>query len=404
MPRPAVLLHLNVLALLALSLVMIQSARMTLGEPIAGVGDLLWTRHTLYALIAVAVMLLASRFHLARAASVRWYRNPLPWCLAVAMVLQGATLAGFGYEVNGATRWLRLPLGGAAVSLQPSELIKWTLVLVLPLWCLWRGEAMKRFWSGMAPPLLLIGVASAMIAREDLGTAVLVAAVGAAIVVAGGGALWKLLTLTPIAVVGVVAMIHAAPFRMRRLAAFADPWADPQGAGYHPIQSMLAFAKGGLAGRGLGRGVQKFGYLPEDTTDFVFPVIAEELGLPGCLLVLGLLLTLLWTLHHILMRRERRYDRLVCLGLLLTLGLQALINLAVVTVLMPAKGIALPLVSAGGTGWVLTAAAIGLVSSFDVADEHDRARGPVVRPDADGHTFTPPDALATRHEPETAPG
>ena len=131
---------------------------------------------------------------------------------------------------------------------------------------------------------------------------------------------------------------------------------------------MLAIAQGGLFGGGLGNGIQKFGYLPEDTTDFIFAIICEELGIMGAALIVVLYLVLLWIGLSIVKDCKDTFSRLVGLGVLLTVGLQALINIAVVTVVVPTKGIALPLISAGGTGWIMTAFAIGLVAALDNAN------------------------------------
>ena len=163
----------------------------------------------------------------------------------------------------------------------------------------------------------------------------------------------------------------SSPYRLDRWRAWVDPYQDPQGIGYHVIQSMTTVAGGGLAGRGLGNGVQKFGYLPEDTTDFIFAVICEEMGLVGATVVVSLFGGLLLCGWSIIRRCDDPFRRLLGLGILLTLGLQALINLAVVTGLAPTKGIALPLVSAGGTGWVLTAFSLGLLVSMGREAEPD---------------------------------
>ncbi|MHC4218507.1 MAG: FtsW/RodA/SpoVE family cell cycle protein, partial [Planctomycetota bacterium] len=163
------------------------------------------------------------------------------------------------------------------------------------------------------------------------------------------------------------------------LRAWWDPYRDPQGIGYHVIQSMTTVAGGGLAGRGLGNGVQKFGYLPEDTTDFIFAVVCEEMGLVGATVVVGLFGGLLLCGWAIIRRTSDPFCRLLGLGILLTVGLQTLINLAVVTGWAPTKGIALPLVSAGGTGWVLTAFSLGLLVSIGrEADQADERRATAV--------------------------
>ncbi|MEO1236471.1 MAG: FtsW/RodA/SpoVE family cell cycle protein, partial [Planctomycetota bacterium] len=227
------------------------------------------------------------------------------------------------------------------------------------------------------------GLACGLVVVEDLGTAALIGAAAVGVLVAGGARLWQLAMLLPVAAGGLVAAILHSPYRVARLTAFLDPWADPRGTGYHPIQSMLAFAQGGVSGSGLGQSVQKH-YIPEDTTDFVFPVIAEELGLGGAGLVVGLFVAILWVGLGIVRDCDHLFGRLVGIGVLLTVGLQAVINLAVVTVVVPTKGIALPLVSAGGTGWVFTAFALGLVASLDNARAIEEADQPQMNTDEQG--------------------
>ena len=204
-------------------------------------------------------------------------------------------------------------------------------------------------------PLCVIAVASGVVLIEDLGTGVLIATVSLFMLWAGGIRARHLAGPVLLGGAAIAAAIWTQPYRLARLIAFIDPWADPQGIGYHPIQSMLAIAEGGVGGRGLGGGIQKFGYLPEDTTDFLFAVICEELGLAGALLVAALLLALLWAALRILRDRSESFPRLLILGVMTTIALQSLLNIAVVTVVVPTKGIALPLLSAGGTGWVVTA-------------------------------------------------
>jgi len=168
-----------------------------------------------------------------------------------------------------------------------------------------------------------------------------------------------------VGVAGFVGAVALEPYRLaRRTTFFTAPYADPQGAGYHMIQSMATVAGGGPMGLGLGNGVQKFGYLPEDTTDFLFAIIAEELGLPGVVLVVVLFLALFWATLRIASRERDPMLSLLALGVGATVTLQAVINIAVVTGWAPTKGIPLPLVSSGGTGWILTAAALGAVASI----------------------------------------
>jgi cell division protein FtsW len=179
----------------------------------------------------------------------------------------------------------------------------------------------------------------------------------------------------PPAAAGFVALVIASPYRLTRIETFFNPYLQPQKAGYHMIQSMLAISGGEGPGRGLGYGLQKFGYLPEDTTDFLFPVICEELGVAGAAVVIGLYVLLLWAGLSIVRREGTLVLKLVGTGVLATVGLQALINLVVVTGLGPTKGIALPLISSGGTGWIMTAASLGLLVAMDSRHAQEEAGG-----------------------------
>lgn len=355
-----------------------------LGTPVAAVAGAAWgtgrealgldeaggERHLLYAALAVAAMLLGARLDVERLVGPRaraggGLRRGPPVLLAAALAVAVGCVVltfvpGFSRSVNGSSRWLWL----GPVSFQPSELVKWTLVPAMAWWCATRGAGMGRFWTGLAPALGLLAVAAGLVLLEDLGTGVLIGGVALVLLFAGGARWWHLGLLVPLVGGAVVAAIVTSPYRVRRLTAFLDPWADPRGTGYHPIQSMAAFADGGLFGRGLGNGTQKF-HLPEDTTDFVFPIFAQELGAPGAVVLVSLYLVVLWVGLSMATGRPGAFPRLFALGVLATVGAQAAINLAVTTVVVPTKGIALPLVSAGGTGWVLTAFMLGLVAGLE---------------------------------------
>ena len=375
MLRASHILQLCVVALLGLGVVMVQSAGMTvngLGDAhgLAGFTTILFSRTTVYACLAIAAMLLASRVNVRQMFRTRSWLNPLLWIVLLSLALVVLTLVpGMGRNVNGASRWLYLGPASWGLSFQPSELVKWVMVLAMAWWCARRRFVMHRFFHGLMPPLLLIGIACGLIVIEDLGTAALVAVVAFSLLIAGGARLWQLGLMIPPAVVALVAAILHAPYRLKRLTAFMNPWEDPAGGGYHLIQSMLAIAQGRVTGRGLGNGIQKFGYLPEDTTDFIFAVICEELGVAGAAVVVLLYLTILWVGLDIVKGCRDTFGRLVGLGVLLTIGLQAAMNLAVVTVVVPPKGIALPLISSGGTGWIMTAFCVGLVAALDNANQ-----------------------------------
>ena len=206
----------------------------------------------------------------------------------------------------------------------------------------------------------------------------------------------------PVGILGVVGAILTSPYRMKRVTAFMDPYADPQGIGYHTIQALVAVAGGNGWGRGLGHGLQKFGYLPEGESDFIFAIICEELGIAGAALVIALFGTLVWA-GFMVMRRERDpVLRLFTMGIIATVSMQAIINLAVVTGLAPTKGIALPLLSSGGTGWILTAFSLGLLVAVDRTQEAGEERGAHSMIEASPTSATVPSAMAAAlSEPAT---
>lgn len=371
------MLELAVVALLGLAVLMVNSAGATVGADghtgdaglVAGTISVLTGRAVIYAVLAVGVMLLASRINVRQLFAVRGWTNPLSLIVVGALVLAALTLVpGMGKSVNGSSRWLYLGPRSLGLSFQPSELVKWVMVLAIAWWCARRRGLMHRFRYGLVPPLILLGVACLIVVVEDLGTAALIGLVAVCMLIAGGARLKHLALVVPVGLIGLVAALMHSPYRIKRLTAFLDPWADPAGSGYHPIQSMLAVSQGGLTGRGLGNGIQKFGYLPEDTTDFIFAVICEELGIMGAAVVVVLFMVILWVGLGIVRDCKDTFGRLVGLGVLLTVGLQAAINIAVVVAVVPTKGIALPLVSSGGTGWIMTAFALGLVAALDNAN------------------------------------
>lgn len=283
-------------------------------------------------------------------------------CGILLAVLGLVYLAGIGKSAKGAERWLRVPVPGLGqLSIQPSEIAKWTLLGLVAWYATRKAAVLSLFWKGLVPALICIGAVAGLVVKEDLGTGALIGAAAALILIAGGARFWHFLVLSPLALGAVAAAIATSSYRVKRITAFLDPYADPQETGYHMIQSMGAVSSGGLMGRGLGQGIQKFGYLPEDTNDFIFAIICEELGAPGALMVIALFAALLWAAYTIVAREHNRLLKLYALGVVSTVGLQALINLAVVTAVGPTKGIALPLVSSGGTGWTLTAFSLGLL-------------------------------------------
>ncbi len=354
------------LALLLLGAVVVQSAGMTVTAPGTAWG-LLTHRAVLLAGAAAAALLLARLLPVSLITSKAVAILPLA---GATILLVLVLIPGVGREVNGAKRWIELgPIG-----FQPSEIAKWTTILLVAWYASRRTLVLGRLVSGLGPILVVVGLVCGLTMLEDLGTALLIGVVAAILLLAAGARLWHLAILGLPATAAVAVAIQTEGYRMTRLQAFLDPWADPSGSGYHIIQSLKAISGGGAGGRGLGNGIQKFGYLPEDTTDFIFSIVTEELGLLGSILVVGLFLSLMWAGWRIVREQVHPQRQLIAMGIVATVTIQALVNLLVVTGLAPTKGIALPLVSSGGTGWILTAFMLGILCRLDTTPRELGAR------------------------------
>lgn len=353
------ILTLCVIALLALGVVMVQSASMR----ITGQLQWQWTPAGIAQLklagLALFVYWLVGRFDYRWLARGTFWRGPILWMTIVSAALCLLVLVpGLGKNINGAKRWLKF------APLQPSELGKYAVVLFLAYSLAFRPFDLTQFKRGFLPMLIPVGIITLLVVIQDFGTAALIAISTIAMCLAGCVRLRHLAVVTvPAMAIGFWFVRHKE-YRWRRIIAFMDPYSAPQKEGYHMIQSLLSFSTGGIFGRGLGNGIQKLGYLPEDTTDFIFAVICEELGLFGAMLTIALYLGIIFVAWQIVRRNRDSFGRLLAFGIATMVGLQALINIAVATVSVPTKGLSLPLVSAGGSGLVITCAALGLLYSI----------------------------------------
>lgn len=406
MLRPGQVVILCALALLTLGVVMVSSADMKVQRlesvadaPFEGVTprSILFSRSSAYFAFSLAAIVVCSGVPVGRIAaamearSASAPRRELDGLMATAIVvvcliavLATVYLPGIGHSVNKSSRWLKFSLPGLGTqTLQPSEIAKWAMLGLLAWYGARRAAMMGRLVLGFAPGIIALGAVAGFVAIEDLGTGVLIAAAGSLVLLAAGARLWHFALFIPPGIAGVVALVLTSEYRIRRLLAFMDPYADARRTGYQMIQSMAAIAEGKGFGAGLGNGLFKFGYLPEDTNDFLFAIICEELGIAGAALVVGLMLIMLWFAARIVVRESSTMLRLFGIGVVATIGLQAVINLIVVTGLGPTKGIALPLVSSGGTGWVLTAACLGLLAAMDHHQALAETEGEAEAPDRD---------------------
>lgn len=319
-------------------------------------------RQLLWALLGLIAMYIMSHFDYRRLK-----RFVIPFMVVSFIMLALVLIPGIGKEVNGSQRWIAVgPLPFA-----PAELVKLSVIIFTAYGLSLQKERVKQFSKGVLPYMCVLGVAAGLIMLQpDLGTTISLAGIVFVMMFAAGARLSHLggLALGGLAAIGLMIMLE--PYRMKRFLAFLDPWADPQGGGFHIIQGLYAIGSGGLFGLGLGQSKQKFLYLPENHTDFIFAITAEELGFVGASLVIMLFTLFVWRGLKIAVTSQDPFACLLATGITAWVGVQAIINIGVVTGSLPVTGIPLPFISFGGTSLLFTMAGVGIllnISKFSKA-------------------------------------
>jgi cell division protein FtsW len=270
-------------------------------------------------------------------------------------------IPGFGHVVNGSRRWLHL----AGMNFQVSELARVLVLVFIASYAVRREQELRQSFLGLGKPLaLLVAVGALLLVEPDFGAATVLFATGFALLFLAGARLRYVIAMTALAAGGFALLAVSASYRLRRLTAFLDPWADPYNSGFQLTQSLIAIGRGQWFGVGLGESVQKLFYLPEAHTDFLFAVLAEELGLAGVVLTLALFLGLVWRSFHIARLAAAaglKFPSLLAAAFGLWVGTQAFINIGVNMGVLPTKGLTLPLMSYGRSSLIVGLAWVGLV-------------------------------------------
>jgi cell division protein FtsW len=354
--RPDYIFALSVFVLLAFGLIIMYSISPILSQKLLGSTS---RNYYFYGqVINIGVGLLA--WVVATKINYRRWKAWAPYLMVLSFcALVGLMIPGLSYTTNGATRWLRL----GPASFQPAELLKLSTVLYLAAWFDRRREAVKTFWDGLIPfSVMLAGVSFVLIVlQRDMGTAIVLIAASVAMYYVAGA---RHLHLGVLAMAGLTAIwvaIITFPHRLERLAIFLSPSKDPTGDGYHISQALIAFGSGGLFGRGLGKSLQIFGYLPEAANDSIFAVIGEEVGFAGSVLVVAVFGMLVYKGLKVARESLDTFGQLVAVGVSLWLGFQAAINIAAMLSLVPLTGIPLPFISYGGTSLVFALFGAGIL-------------------------------------------
>ncbi len=288
----------------------------------------------------------------------RTYRQPAVIWTGLAVVSIALVAVLFGHARNGANRWL----GFGSLGVQPSELAKIVVILFIAALLERRMDRIDEPAYALMPIGIVLGVIVALILREpDLGTSVSIVVIAAVMIFAAGIDYRYVAALVLAAGPALYFLLASSEYRWRRIMAFLNPWADPQGDGFQIIQSMIAIGTGGMTGRGLMGGVQKLFYLPEPHNDFIYSVISEELGLIGASIVLACFCVITWRGLRTSLRAPDRFGSFLALGLTTMVAFQAFFNISVVLGLLPTKGIPLPFVSYGGSSLLINLLGMGIL-------------------------------------------
>ena len=361
------ILFITVLILLSLGVIMVLSASAPSALSETGKSYTYFVRQFIFAVIGIGIMLFISKI------DYRFYKKYYWLVYAVSvLVLLLVLIPGLGREVNGATRWIGIPGLG---QFQPSEITKIGLIIFYAGYLSDHKSELKDFWRGFVKPLafLLPPIAILYLVQNHLSVCLVIAAITAVMMLMAGCRLLHFIAAGLVGVAGIVIMLikgqtsESSSFRWDRIVTFFDPWSDATGTGYQMVQSLYAIGSGGLFGVGLGNSTQKYLYIPEPQNDFIFAIIAEELGFVGCVAIIALFGIFVWRGIVIAMKAPDMFGSLLAVGVTTLVAVQAIINIAVVTASIPTTGMALPFFSYGGTALVILLASVGILLNISRA-------------------------------------
>ncbi|MCD6047682.1 MAG: ftsW [Gammaproteobacteria bacterium] len=356
-----------VVAVMLLGIMMVYSASIVVSEKMFG-EPFYFVMHQM--VFIVAGLVLAA--FLLRVEMKQWEEisTLLLFISFISLIL--VLIPGVGRQVNGSMRWV----GFAGVGFQVSEFAKFVVVIYLARYLVKHHQAVTQQFSGFLKPMIILGIIALLLLKEpDFGSTVVIMTTALGMLFLAGARLWQFGCLFGGVAASLVVLAISSPYRMARLTGFLDPWANPYDSGYQLTQSLIAFGRGSLFGVGLGESVQKLFYLPEAHTDFLFSVLAEELGLVGCLAVIVLFAIIVY--RTLCIGREaasqsRWFQAYVAYGFALWIAMQATVNIGVSSGLLPTKGLTLPLMSYGGSSVLIMCMVFAVLFRIDYENRLER--------------------------------
>ncbi len=349
-----------VLILLCLGLIMVLSASSPKSLSEYGTSYQFFVKQLIFAILGLIAMAMISKI------DYRFYKKfyKLAWIVSIILL---ALVLVIGKEVNNAKRWIEVANG--ALSVQPSELVKFLMIVFYAGMLTKNRDELGNFWTGLVKHICMLAPIIVLLMLEPhFSASIVIVGICCIMMIMAGCKLWQFLASgLSIGIPLIIVLIKAAPYRLQRVVTFMNPWQDPTDTGWQVIQSLYAIGSGGLFGTGLGEGKQKYLYLPEPQNDFIFSVLAEELGFIGCVVVIALFILLIWRGILIAMKAPDMFGSLVAIGITALIGIQVIINIAVVTSSMPATGMPLPFFSSGGTALFILLCEMGVLLNISRA-------------------------------------
>jgi cell division protein FtsW len=357
-------IFLTVLILLFIGTIMVASSTATYAEQRFGDTFYFIKRQLVYVGLGIAVMIGMMNIDYRKLGKI----SPLLMLTSIFLLIL-VLIPGIGLELNNARRWI----GIFGQTIQPTEIAKLSMILFLGYSLSKKKYRIQKFISGLFPYLVLLGlVASLVMLEPHFSATVIIGSVTMILLFAAGARVHHFLFLSVPIFALAAYMAISAPYRMRRLVAFLDPWSDVRGAGWQIIQSLLAIGSGGLFGRGVGESLQKQLYIPEPYNDFIFSILAEEFGFLGVGFVILLFVFLIWRGFKVAMYAPDMFGSLLALGITSLIGMQVIINIAVVTSSMPVTGMPLPFFSYGGTSLIFLLSGVGILLNVSRYAKYER--------------------------------
>ncbi len=359
-------------ALILIGYIMVTSASLHLGVKTSG--DIL--HYPLRQMIHIGIgLVLASLLLLIK---MNFWEQSGQWLFILGLLLLVVVLIpGLGVDVNGSFRWLQV----AGFRIQVSELVKLISVIYMAGYVTRHLEVVRVSAYGLLKPLILFSIACILLLLEpDFGSSVVILTVAMGVMFLGGARLWQFVVLMAILAILAWLLVYFSPYRMSRITSFINPWADPRDTGYQLVQALIAFGRGEWLGVGLGSSIQKLSYLPEAHTDFLFSVLAEELGLLGVFTIICLYSILIWRAFAIGNKAEKVgmiFSGFIAYGVAILFGFQAFVNMGVNMGMLPTKGLTLPLMSYGGASMIVMCCALAFL--FRIHSETEKLTTRIVQ-------------------------